>query len=831
MENSGGFVKSGLVTMLVLIMIFSFSVFAVAEDEEHYGGYLDEIVVFEEESAAAGVSLLEQNEIQIYGHSLTDAELFQQVIENPEVNYFQSYGSYSEISFNPGGDPTFAETGELNPFSVPRIREAMNYLVDRDYIADEIMGGLANPRYTTLATAFTDYSELITKVRELENKYAHNPRLAEEIISEEMQKLGAEKVNGIWHYDGEPVELKFVIRIEDERRQIGDYISILLEDIGFEVQRLYSTMEEATPRTLLADPESGQFHLATMGWVLPYIYRDEATTFDMMYTNRIYPFPMFQAYEPAEEFDEVAERLYHRDFRSLEERRELMKTALDLHMENSYKVDLVDNLSFTPYREEISVTGDLAAGIMGSMVWPYTARYNDRVGGRLDIALSSLFGDPWNPLDGNNSVYDLMLMEATGDTGYIADPFTGYHYPMRIERAEVFIEEGMPVESKLDWVDLEFVEENVVPDDAWVDWDPVAEEFITAAEKYPEGRTSVRKQVIYYPDDFFDKITWHDGSSISLADFVYWFILNFDRGMEESDFYDESKLADYQSFMDTFRGMKITSTDPLIIEYYTDTFEHDAEQALFTGFPNYPGAQATGAWHNLALGQLAEEKELAAFTQHKADALGGDAEWLGFSFGPSLEIMADMLAQATSENFVPFAPTLSEFLEAGEVEERWSNLEDWYEDKGHFWIGTGPYYLEAAHPVEKVAHLKRYEDHPDPADRWDIFAEPMRPEVAISGPEVLNIGNEAVFDLDITFEDQAYPTDYLNEVSYILFDTNDNVVADGQAELISEGNWQIAFDSEVTSQLATGTTRLEVITTSTIITLPTVEQVEIVTFN
>jgi peptide/nickel transport system substrate-binding protein len=35
----------------------------------------------------------------------------------------------------------------LNPFGVREIREAMNWLLDRDYIVQEIMGGLAIPKY------------------------------------------------------------------------------------------------------------------------------------------------------------------------------------------------------------------------------------------------------------------------------------------------------------------------------------------------------------------------------------------------------------------------------------------------------------------------------------------------------------------------------------------------------------------------------------------------------------------------------------------------------------------------------------------------------------
>jgi peptide/nickel transport system substrate-binding protein len=48
-----------------------------------------------------------------------------------------------------------------------------------------------------------------------------------------MKKLGAELVDGKWYYKGQPVVLKFLIRIEDQRRQIGDYVATLFEQLGF----------------------------------------------------------------------------------------------------------------------------------------------------------------------------------------------------------------------------------------------------------------------------------------------------------------------------------------------------------------------------------------------------------------------------------------------------------------------------------------------------------------------------------------------------------------------------------------------------------------------
>jgi hypothetical protein len=90
---------------------------------------------------------------------------------SPDLQHIFSYGLYYELTFNPVG-PEFPATGKLNPFVVPRIREAMNYLVDRNYIVSEIMGGLAVPRYATLTPAFPDYARYADVVKQIEKEYA-----------------------------------------------------------------------------------------------------------------------------------------------------------------------------------------------------------------------------------------------------------------------------------------------------------------------------------------------------------------------------------------------------------------------------------------------------------------------------------------------------------------------------------------------------------------------------------------------------------------------------------------------------------------------------------
>src|SRR5690606_25206498 len=124
----------------------------------------------------------------------------------------------------------------------------------------------------------------------------------------------------------------------------------------------------------------------------------------------------------------------------------------------------------------------------------------------------------------------------------------------------------------------------------------------------------------------------------------------------------------------------------------SDNYALDAENSVSPWWPAY--AQGPGSWHTLGLGILAEAAGELAFSKSKADNLG--VEWANYIAGPSLAILNKHLEQASASGYIPYAPTLGQFITAEEAATRWSNYAAWYAQKGHFWLGTGPLYLERA---------------------------------------------------------------------------------------------------------------------------------------
>ena len=794
------------------------------------GAWIDTVIFVEEPSSDSAVSRILAGDLDVYAYSIAEAPIAERIYASDELSYYNSYGSYNEITFNPVLE---FDDGSLNPFGDPQIREAMNMLVDRDYICQEISGGMAVPRFTAINLASSDRALLADVIAEMEIQYAYNPEKAEEVISARMVELGAELVDGVWTHNGEVVEIIGLIRVEDERLEIGDYFANQMEDIGFTVTRDYKTSAEASACWISQEPAGGCFSFYTGGWVSTAISRDEATNFAFFYTDMGYGVPLWLALEPTDEFYAVSVALNNSDYDTYAERTALLKEAIPLSMADSARIWLKDDTGIATQRADLSMAADLSASTYGAWLWPHTLKYDGQVGGEVTIGIPSLMTQAWNPVAGSNWVYDMMPMRGAQDAAVLPDPFTGLYRPQRLESAVITAKTGLPIGVTLDWVTLEFEDEIAVPDDAWSDWDAVNQVWITAAERFvDEPATAKTKVVMTYEAGFPANTTWHDGSPFTVADMVMGMIVSFDISKEDSSMYDESSVPAFDSFMTSFKGWKIASTDPVVVEYYTDAWQLDASNNVSNfraAYPNNGGLydQGSGAWHNMVPAMLAEANGEMAFSDAKAAAL--EVDQTNFLAGPTVEIMKTKLAESLESVYIPYEPTLGAYITADEATARYEKLTTWVERTGHVYLGTGLFYIQKAFPVEGTIIMQRNPNHPDMADKWSMFAAAPIPEVLVDGPGEVAVGDEAVFDVFVDFQGEPYVNADLEMVTYLVFDATGALATKGDAEAVEDGYFQILLSSDVTAGLTAGSNKLAVIAVSKNALLPISETFEFVT--
>ncbi len=787
---------------------------------ERHGALLDEIVFTREKARGQITELVASGSHQLAAQGISDVTTFRRIRDSARLAYDTSYGSSSELTLNVAG-PEFSD-GTLNPFHARAFREALNWLVDRRHIAEEIYGGLAVPRYVALNTAFPDSARLAATVRRLEVEYGHNPARARAVMERELIRMGARRIGGIWHQDGTPLTIRVLIRIEDQRRLVGDYIADLLQDFGLHVERLYRSADEASRVWLAGDPFAGQWHVYTGGWVAPQINRDLAAIFNFYYTPRGRPGGLWQAYHPAPELDDISDRLARRQYSSWEERQAMMSRALQLSMQDAAHIWLVDQVSAWVRSPDVSLAVDLAGGVVSSALWPFTLRYNSRTGGRMKIAMPGLLGEPYNPIAGTNWTFDLMVIDALQDVPVLPDPYTGLQLPQQVTSAQVTVLRDQVVRQTHDWVSLEHADEIQVPADTWVDWDVEHGRWVTAAERHPDGLTSGARVRIHYARDFLQR-RWHDGSRRSLADLVIGWILTHERASPESPLFDASLVPAFELFRKSYDGFRIASRDPLVLEVYGGPVFPDAEVLAGSRMPGLRGtsgiANISAPWHTLALAIRAESQGELALSSTKADLQR--IEWTNLVDGPSVQILRRHLDQARASNYLPFSRALEPFVEPGEVQARYAALDRWYAERGHFWVGDGPYYLHAVHAVEGSVVVRASPYYREPANKWLRFDTPRIPAVDIDGPMITPLGEPAVFDIDVRFDAKPYPDSDIEQVQYLLFDGNGELAASGSATAVGAGRWQVALEAARLDALGVGGNRLDVAVIARPVALPT----------
>jgi len=799
------------------------------------GGWLDEIVVSVVDNSSA-ITQIQAGAIDIYAAGMSSDALPE--IEAAGLDYAQSNGLYYELTFNTYGPFFDQSTGKVNPFVYAKAREAMNWLIDRDYINREVYNGGALPKFWSIITNMPDYTKMAETVRRLEAKYAYNPELAKAQMDEVM--LGIEGVtieDGKYMFNGEQVQLIFLIRNDSDgtRVPIGDYVANQLESIGFAVDRQYKRSSEASPIWVGGNVADGLWHLYTGAWSATVIDRDEGDNFEFFDTPQsAYGFSStWQAFTSTAlgtPYGDLADKLAYNKFTSIEERDAAMAEMLELALEESIHVWLIDGKNFTPYAKGLAVTYDLAAGVDGSMIWPYTIRWEGEEGGMLKWGQPDLFVDPWNPIAGSNWAFDQAIGRATWGEAYMIDPHTGLLWPQRFDRAEITIQEGLPVGKTLDWVDLSFEDEIVVPEDAIVDWDAENQAFITAAEKFPEGTTARVKSVVYYPADLFDTVKWHDGTPLDLGDFIYGWIIGLDMGKEASAIYDEAYAANAEAVLANFKGFRILSENPLTIEAYSDAYQTDAEWNITTLWPSFDYGEAP--WHILAMGARGDEAGELAFSGDKADAKSTETttvEWFSQIGGPSLEIVSKWLDTSIEETYIPYANALTAFITPEEALARYENAKAFFAKYGHYNIGTGPYILDEVYLTEKVATLVQNPDFPDLSDKWSQFGDPKVAEIELDGEGSVVLGGEFAFDVFVTFQGEPYEADEIKEVIGLLYDATGQIVKVLDGVLVEDGYYTITVPADVSAAMEAGASKLEAVVVPFTVAIPSFVSFEFVT--
>ena len=211
-----------LFVIAVLLFVFppSFADKGTLVDEIKFIQYLDENTALQE---------VRNGNLDLY-YFRVPSDRLEDFDSRKNLQVFESTGSYYSILANP------TDSGKFNPFSIKEVRFALNYIIDRNLIVNELLGGFGSTMVSNYGIFSADYLGILDVTESFQ--FTYNPVLAEQIITEQLEKSGAKKIDGIWNFNNDPIEITIFIRSDDPvRKSIGEIISSELESFGFIVKK------------------------------------------------------------------------------------------------------------------------------------------------------------------------------------------------------------------------------------------------------------------------------------------------------------------------------------------------------------------------------------------------------------------------------------------------------------------------------------------------------------------------------------------------------------------------------------------------------------------
>lgn len=747
-----------------------------ANAQPQKGAYLDEITFIRYLDENVATQEVKAGNIDAYYWRLP-LEIVPTLKNDPNVIVYETYGDSLALLLNP------ATGGEFNPFSLKDVRYAVNYLIDRDLVVNEILKGFGSPMFSAFGQFDPDYLVLIDILESLGLKY--NPKLAEKTITTAMEKAGAVKKDNKWTYKEKPVTIKFFIRNDDPRRNaIGEALSTEFEKAGFTVIKDVGDLNKALTVVYSSDPKEMKWSIYTEGYGRSAFEKYDSTLTAQMYAPWFANMPGFMSpgywnYKNAK-LDELTMRIFNGNYTSKSERDVILRSAVDLGVKESVRIFVAN--TFHPYLTTKDVHGminDFGAGIT-TRFGLINARIDDS--DSMKIGMKQIYQGAWNPVGGFGDWYATRIWMGITDLPSFRHPHTGEVIPIR---ASWDVDTRGPL-GKLD-----------VPADAFL-WDAYADKWVTVGK----GTKATSKVV-------FDLrySNWHDGTSMDRNDILHSIYFASEWGTKEGEddpTFDSEYTAQAGPLVKTMKGFRFI--DDNTVEVYVDYWHFDEDYIA-----DYATVWASMPWEIYAAMEKVVTDGKAAFS--RASATSKDVEWLSLIVTSNTNLMEDALKELKTSAVIPKA--LQGKVDAGYAAKRYDASIKWIEDNGHALISNGPFYLKSYNPEAGTITIKAFRDssYPFETGHWNGF-ETIR-AAAIKNVDVplsIELGTPAkIAGKAITQGGSG--TDI--QLHYFMKDSKGKTVVSGTVQPSADGNFAINLSGGDTAKLSAGPNEIKLFAIST----------------
>ncbi len=759
--------------MKIILVFLLCAVFASGIAFAEKGTFVDKIQFIQYLDESTAIEEVKKQNLDIY-YSRIPAEMIQnQDIQHLKV-FYTTGGSFS-ILVNP------AAGAEFNPFSTQKTRFALNYLIDRKLIVDELMSGYG----VTMTSNYGPFDpDFLLIVEELEKfHFRYNPELANTMITDSMTQQGAEKINGKWYYDDKPVTVTFFIRNDDPvRKSIGEVISSELEKIGFTVKKDFGDLNKAYVLVYGSDPADLKWSLYTEG----YAGRSAFVKYDPLGLAQMYaPWfsnmpgfnnPSYWNYKN-DKLDTITQKIYSSNYTSSDERTGLIREATKQGVNESVRIFLAAKVDpFVANKNVDGIINDFGGGIT-SRFTPINARTDDT---ELKIGVKQIYQGAWNPVRGLADAYSKNIWDTLYDPGIFKNPYSGQNFPVR---EKWYVETAGPTGTLS------------VPPDA-INWDPAQQKWV------PVGQNKKVVSKITYDLVWSN---WHDGQKMDMNDVLYsvYFTQEWGSEPQENDkTFDPEYTPTASQSSKTLIAIKPIDDDT--IEVYVDFWHFDESEIADWG-----GVWVVMPWEVMAAMEQAVVDGKVSFSRTDSQAKG--LSWLSMIIPRDAAIIQQYLEEFSMSGTI--SPSLADYTDEEYAKSRYNSAISWIKEKNHAIISNGPFYLDSYSPEARVMTIRAFDDqsYPYTAGYWSKFENVSLPQITkIDIPQRIIKGDP--LSIPIQTKDTTH-------VYYFVSDASGNQIDDGLLQINNDVT-NIVLSGTMTQKMNLGGNDIKVYAISDMVLKP-----------
>ena len=760
----------------MLVIILALSIIAITHNESFaenntfvksikFIQYLDENTALEE---------VKNGNLDMYYYRISSDRL-----ENSQsregLKIFDSTGGSYSLLVNP------AESEKINPFSNKDARFALNYLVDRKLIVNELMSGYGAPTISYYGPTDPEY---LTIIKELESfNFKYNPTLAEEIISKSMTERGALKIDNKWIMNDEKVKIKIFIRSDDPvRKSIGEILSVELEKIGFTVEKDYGDLNKAFVIVYGSNPADMKWNLYTEGWGRSAFVKYDSIGLGQMYSPWFSNMPGFN--DPSywnyenKKLDKLTQEIYKGDFETSEKRSQLIQEAVKEGINESVRIFLASKIDQYVVNQNVEgVINDLGAGVP-SRFTPINVKTNDE---KLTIGVKQIYQGAWNPVMGLTDTYSRHIWGIISDPITFKHPFTGETFPVRaqweVETSGVNEKIKVPAESKM--------------------WNPSLQEW----SNVPKNTVATSKVTFD-----FEFSNWHNGELMDMNDILHSLYFTIEWGTQSNE---NDKTFDTEFTPRAAQSIQtiiaINQLDENTVEVYVNYWHFDENEIA-----EWASLWSPVPWEITASMEKAVTDGKVSFS--RSGATNKNVNWLSLIVPKDAEIIKENLQEYKDTKFIP--NSLNENQKPDQYyQKRYESSIQWIENNNHAVISNGPFYLETYSPESRTITVKAFEDnsYPHQVGKWSEFENIKFPVIKkIYMDKIIQQGKNS----EIVVE-----TEDANSILYFIIDSKGEIQTTKELK-INNNTSNIKITSKESEKLQVGANSIKIFAISNLVLKP-----------